>query len=140
MLDNMFENMNANLLVISKSCKLKCLITWIIVFNESCSGLIFFYCASFSLLHKSRLNVCKFVCLKTIFLSFLISLFLVACKYVCMHICLKVCWQTCLKTFFRVCKKTLTHVRLTINFIPSDKNISLFCFMFVCMNVWNHTY
>lgn len=39
--------------------------------------------------------------------------------------------QTCLKTFFRVYKKTLTHVRLTINFIPSDKNIySLF---YVCL-------
>lgn len=90
---------------------------------------IFLLCFCLSLLYKSRLNVCKSVCLKTIFLSFsYLFSWLPVSKYVCMYICLKDCSQTCLKTFFRVYKKTLTHVRLTINFIPSDKNISLFCF------------
>lgn len=140
LLDNMFENMNANLLAITTACKPKCLITWIIVFYEFCSGLIFFT-ALLSLLHESCLNVCKCVCLKTIFLSFsYLFSWLPVSKYVCMCVCLIECSQTCLKTFFCVYKKTLTHVRLTINFIPSDKNISLLCFMFVCMNVWNHTY
>lgn len=90
-----------------------------------------FYCAPVSLLHESCLNVCKCVCLKTIFLSFkYLFSWLPVSKYVCMHICLKVCWQTCLKTFFRVYKKTLTHVRLTINFIPSDKIYLYFVFPF----------
>ena len=51
------------------------------------------------------------------------------------NICLSVCKHVCPETFIHVYKKTLTYVRLTINFIPSDKNISLFCFMFACMNV-----
>lgn len=87
------------------------------------------FTALLSLLYKICLYVCKFVCLKMVFLSFsYLFSWLPVSKYVCMYICLKDCSQTCLKTFFRVYKKTLTHVRLTINFIPSDKNISLFCF------------
>ena len=72
-----FENMNANLLAITKACKPKCLIPLVIVFKESCSGMIFFT-ALLSLLSKYCLNVCNFVCLKTIFLSFL-NLSLLAC-------------------------------------------------------------
>lgn len=87
-----------------------------------------FYCASVSLTQKvfESLQDCMFE--NIFFFSKSLFSWLPVSKYVCMHICLKDCSQTCLKTFFRVYKKTLTHVRLTINFIPSDKNISLFCF------------
>lgn len=85
-------------------------------------------------LTKSCLNVCKCVCLKTIFLSFsYLFSWLPVSKYVCMYICLKDCSQTCLKTFFCVYKKTLTHVRLTINFIPCDK---IYLYFVLCLLVW----
>ena len=126
----MFENMNANLLAIIKACKLKCLITWIIVFNESCSGLIFFtVLLSLSYTKAVWMFVSMYVWKQ--FSFFFISVFwLPVSKYVCMYICLKDCSQTCLKSFFRVYKKTLTHVRLTINFIPSDKIYLYFVFPF----------
>ena len=121
--------MNANLLVISKSCKLKCLITWIIVFNESCSGMIFFT-ALLSLFYTKTVWI--FVSLyvwKQFFFLFFISLFLVACKKVWLYAYMLESMLTnmfenllpCLQGNINIC---------TFNYKLHSKwqNISLFCF------------